>query len=185
MLQALAGAGWGLLAVALYHLLPMTFDTLAWRALLPATQRPSLAFLLGARWVREAVDNLLPVAQIGGELVGLRLLLRRGVAGAAAGASLVLDVTLAVLTQLLFTLLGLGLLLLVVRDAALTATVLSGVALGAAGLAGFILVQRRGVFSLLTRWLAGIGAGQRWLALAGGAGRLDAAIGKLYRDRCA
>ncbi len=45
---ALAGAGWLLLAVALYHVVPMFADTLAWRSLLSSEGRPSLSHLLWA-----------------------------------------------------------------------------------------------------------------------------------------
>ena len=178
---ALAGAGWGLLLIALFHLVPMLCDTLGWHVLFEPAQRPPFRTLLWVRWIREGVDNLLPVAQVGGELVATRLLVQRGTPGAAAGASVVLDLTFAVVTQLLFTIAGLGLLVWVTGSQALVEGVLSGVALGAAAITGFVLMQRRGLFELLVNWLSGMSGGRRWLGLVGGAARLDAAVGALYR----
>lgn len=180
---ALAVAGWGLAVVAVFHLIPMVFDTLAWAALFDGAAHPSLKRLTWMRWIREGVDNLLPVAQVGGELVGTRLLMLHGVAGSTAGASVVLDLTFAVLTQLVFTLIGLGLLVYVTGDGRLVGAVLSGVALGGIGIGGFIIVQRRGLFQVLVKWLSGIANGERWLNLVGGAARLDEAVKGLYRNR--
>ena len=179
--ESLAAAGWGLVVVALFHLLPMSIDTLGWRAVLKDPRRPPFTAMLWMLWVREAIDALLPFAQVGGQVVGTRLLMLYRVSGAAAGASVVLELTLSVATQLLFTLLGLGLLLLLIEhDASFTLTVIAGVCVGGATTAGFILVQKRGLFETLTRWLSNFADGQRWLTLVGGAARLDDAIGDLY-----
>lgn len=185
MAAALAAAGAGLVAVALFHLLPMTLDTLAWRALLRGAERPSFTALLGIRWIREAVDGLLPVAQVGGELVAVRLLRLRGIDGARAAAGLVVDVTLAVVTQLLFALLGLGLLWSTVGDDGLVGPLLVGLLIAAAAVSVFFLLQHRGLFTPFARRLPEGFGGRRWLALAGGAVRLDAAIRAFYRRRWA
>src|SRR5262249_57277548 len=79
-------AGWGILAVTAFHLLQIVFSALAWQALLESHLAPRLITFIGVRWIREGVNNLLPVAQIGGELVGARLLRQRGVPLAAGGA---------------------------------------------------------------------------------------------------
>ena len=58
------------------------------------------------RWIREAVNNLLPLAQIGGEFVVARLLQRRGVRLAEAIGGTIADLLLEMSTQILFTVLG-------------------------------------------------------------------------------
>jgi putative membrane protein len=178
--EALAIAGWGLVLVALYHLIPMMLDTLAWRVLLPSEFKPSLNVLVWIRWIREAVDRLLPVAQVGGELVGTRLLMMNAMPGAIAGASVVVDLTLAVLTQLIFTLVGLGLLLANIQNNGVVLGVLIGVGIGTLSFTGFVLVQKRGLFALLVGWLSGLAGGRRWLSLVGGAERLDNEIKAMY-----
>ncbi len=71
---------------------------------------PSWPVFFGLRVIREGVNGLLPVAQIGGHLVGARLLAKGGVPLGIAGASVAVDLTLEMLSQVVFTLLGVGLL---------------------------------------------------------------------------
>jgi hypothetical protein len=80
----LRSAGWGVLAVIAFHPLQMIFSALAWQALVPAPPTLGLTAFVGLRWIREGVNNLLPVAQIGGEFVAARLLRRAGVPVALA-----------------------------------------------------------------------------------------------------
>jgi putative membrane protein len=60
--------------------------------------------------VREAVDRLLPVASIGGGVLGVRLLRWRGIAAAPAGASVIVEIVLTLIALYVFTALGLVLL---------------------------------------------------------------------------
>lgn len=184
---ALAVAGWGLLVVALFHLLPLILDAAAWWALLPPGRRPHLAAVSFARWIRESVNSLLPVAQIGGDLVGIRLLTTFRVPGSVAAASVVGDVTVGLATQLLFTLIGLGLLLLVSDDPlALTVaySILAALALVLVALVAFVVMQRRGLFGGLARLSAATLGDGRWIsALRAKGARLDSAIDSLYSAR--
>jgi hypothetical protein len=95
----------------LVHAIQLSLTGSAWRALLPTSPSQSRIAFLRLRWIREAINNLLPVAQIGGEVVGARLLARQGVPLGLAGASATVDLTVEVITQILFTLVGIGLLL--------------------------------------------------------------------------
>jgi len=52
---AVAAAGWGLLAVTAFHLIPMAADTIAWRYLLEPETRPGFYKLLWMRWIGESV----------------------------------------------------------------------------------------------------------------------------------
>lgn len=113
ILDLVGQAGWfGIAAVIVFHLSQVLFSASAWRAVSgPLVRRPSLAMFCVLRWVREGVNNLLPVAQIGGEFVVTRLMQRQGVPLAPAIAGVVADLTIEMATQIAFTLLGLGLLL--------------------------------------------------------------------------
>jgi putative membrane protein len=137
---------------------------------------------LRARWVREAVDTLLPVAQIGGEVVGARLLTFGGASASLGGASVVVDLTLEVLTQFVFTLLGLGLLVGSGHYDATVRAVAVGVVIVLPLLSGFVLAQRWGLFSLLERMLIKAAEKRPELGLTGIAGLHDT-IQELYRDR--
>lgn len=180
--DALAGAGWGLLIVAAWHLVPLVLDTLGWHALYPAP-RPGFMRLLWARWIGESVNGLLPVAQIGGDIAKARLLVLKGRHGATAGASVVTDTTLGMITQILFALLGVVLLLQQLGQHHLVPILLLGVAGGGAMSVWFYKVQRAGMFAGLARALQKVAGSSDWLNLVGGAEALDAAISNIYDRR--
>jgi len=113
VLQALAGAGWPLLWLVPLHIAPLALDAAGWRLLLAprdAGQRARWPVLLAVATVREAVNRLLPVAGVGGELVGIRIVTRRGLQATQVAASVVTEVVLTLLSLVLFAALGLGLL---------------------------------------------------------------------------
>jgi putative membrane protein len=182
VVAALRAAGIGLVAVAAFHLLPMLADALGWRRLLPAELRPPVRTVLWARWIGESVNGLLPVLQVGGNIVKAGLLARTGVGGPLAGASVVVDVTLVMLTQLIFTLIGLALLLLHLGGHQLALPVAVGVVVMGSIVAAFYAAQRQGVFGALAQLLAKLGRG-RWVSLVAGGDAIDASVAVLYRQR--
>ncbi len=109
---AVAGADtlhalWLLPALIGLHLIQLLISANGWRVLLP--QPPAgRGMFYRLRVVREGIDSLLPVAQVGGEVVGAQLLARCGTTLATAAASVVVDVTVEFLTQLVFLVTGLA-----------------------------------------------------------------------------
>jgi putative membrane protein len=102
-------AGWVLLLLVPYHVLPLLLDVMGWRVLiLGRTHLPTL-FLIAS--IREAINRLLPVANIGGELVGIRLLTRQGISGTTAASSVIVETLLNIVAQYLFLILGVACLL--------------------------------------------------------------------------
>jgi putative membrane protein len=181
--SALRRAGWGVPAIAALYPFALLVDTECWRLLLPAESRPPFAALLAPRWICDAVNGLLPSAQVGGDLVRARLLALRGVPGADAGASVVADITAGVVTEILFTLLGIGLLL---RSGGAGRTALAasaGLVFFAGLVAAFCLAQRGGLFARVTRLLARAAKIGDWKPVVGGAEALDAALAATYRRR--
>lgn len=178
--------GWGLAAVTLFHLVPMFLANLSWRELLPRESRPGALTLLWIRWIRESVNTLLPVAQLGGDLACARLVYLRGVPAVSAIASMVVDLTVSVLTQLAFVALGLALLMMRSLEPAVL-TVVWGVAAGmcilVAVMATFVLVQRIGMFDLAIRIGGGLLGSSMLARLNAKAAGIDRAIRALYRDR--
>jgi uncharacterized membrane protein YbhN (UPF0104 family) len=85
-------------------------EALGWRFLFDPDKRPSFRTLLWGRWIGESVDNLLPVAQLGGDLVRIRLFTKLGISGSLVAASLLTDLTLSLVTLIAFTFLGVVLL---------------------------------------------------------------------------
>src|SRR5262245_8112302 len=87
---AVGSTGWGLAFVAIARMVQMIAAGLAWRVLLPKEDVPPPAMFVLLRWIRESINNLLPVALVGGEFIGARLLASLGVGGGLAGASVLL-----------------------------------------------------------------------------------------------
>jgi putative membrane protein len=111
--SALVAAGWSsLVVVCIVHLAPIVLCTAAWRLLIPAPF-PSFGRCFQARWVREAVGNLLGLLPVTGELVGARFLTLAGATPMRAAASVVADLTAESVSQIFFTLIGLVILSLV------------------------------------------------------------------------
>jgi putative membrane protein len=179
---ALRAAGLGLLLVAAFHLLPMLGDAIGWRRLLPSELRPPVRTMLWARWIGESVNGLLPVLQVGGNIVKASLLARTGVGGAVSGATVVVDVTLVMLTQIVFTIIGLALLLAFIGGHPLALPVAVGLVIMGSILAAFYAAQRQGVFGALAELLVRFGRG-RWAGLVTGGDAIDASVAVLYRQR--
>ncbi len=99
---------WLLPALVALHMTQLLLSAQAWRVLLPVP--PAGWFLFHRlRLVREGIDSLLPVAQVGGEVVGAQLLARTGLQPGLSAASVVVDVTLEFLSQIMFLVAGLAL----------------------------------------------------------------------------
>jgi putative membrane protein len=107
-------AGGNLLWLAPYRLVFFLLYALGWAALLrpyDPRRRVGLAYLLWATAVREAIDRLLPVASVGGGVVGIRLIHLRGLPIAAAAATVIAEMLLTLVSVYAFTVIGLLLLL--------------------------------------------------------------------------
>jgi putative membrane protein len=113
LLLALDRAGWPLLLLLPAHCVPLLLDAQGWKVLLAPIdplRRASLWFLFRIACVREAVGRLLPVAGIGGEVVGIRLALARLDDTAGVTATVIVEVLITIVTQYLFC--GLGIVML-------------------------------------------------------------------------
>lgn len=181
--EALRRAGWGIVVIALFHLPPMWADALGWRSLLTQDKRPSHLTMLRARWIGESINDLLPVLQMGGNVVKAWLLADRGVPLGRAGASVVIDVTLVVLSQILFTLFGLGLAAPTIGGGRPLIVVIVGTAVMTILLGGFYFVQRRGFFGLVMRLSSRVLGGLGQSSLADGAATMDEEVKSLYSSR--
>ena len=179
--HAILGTGWGILAVIALHFPQMICSGQAWRSAVPSPAVPAPAVFFGLRWIREGVNALLPVAQIGGEFVGARLMALKGVPLSTAGASVTVDLTLEMLSQVIFTLLGLGLLFGHLQDMQIVRWVLTGSFAAAGVLAVFVFSQRFGMFALLERGLLRLAERQNWKGLKDIAG-LHRDIVTLYKS---
>jgi putative membrane protein len=180
---AVRTAGWGIALVALFHLLPIFLDTIAWWVLFPAAQRPHWQSLYWMRWIGESISNLLPSAMIGGDLLRARLAAIRGTPIALAAGSAIVDVTLGVVAQILFTLLGLGLLVLATGATNLIRPTLIGTLLGIAAIVGFYIAQRFGMFRFMSVIITRLVQSEEWSSLVQKGEALDQTVRELYGRR--
>lgn len=163
--EAIRQVGWGTAFVVGARAAAIANVGLAWWFLVRGENRVRPAVCMLLRWMRESINTLLPVAQIGGEIIGARLLTFWGVSGGRAGASLVVDMFIQVTTQLLFTILGLAILIAVGGDQDIIRYVVAGLLILAPGVFGFFLAQRFGAFDWLERQLMRMAESQKWAAL--------------------
>src|SRR5262252_10411675 len=104
--------------------------------LFPSEMRPQLRTCVLLRFVREAINVLLPLAQVGGDLIGAGLLTLYAVPGALAAASVIVDVLIQAATQFLFAIFGLLTLVTLEASEALARSAAIGIAIAALMLAG-------------------------------------------------
>jgi putative membrane protein len=162
ILRALEQAGWpGFLSLVGASILTLLAIGGAWRVLAPAGERNTryLTFVWG-RAVRDGAADVLPFSQIAGVFVGARAVILRGVSESFAYASTVVDLTAEMMAQIVFTAIGVAILLMRVSGLKLEDPVVAGplviIGLGIAAAAGFIAFQIRGgpvVEKLIGRFL--------------------------------
>ena len=178
---AVAAGGWGILAISAYRLINFIADAVAWRPLFRAP-RPPLGPLIAYRWMCESLNGLLPVAQVGGDLARARLATRLGVPGTEAGAVVLVDFIIGVLTQLVFSFLGAGLFLARGGGPAARGIAL-GLALAAIPIALFALAGRADPFRRTAAVLRFLVPWRAWTAFAGNAEALDRSLREVYGRR--
>jgi putative membrane protein len=179
IVAAFAAMGWGLALMIAVRMVLISGAGVAWWGLVPPEAGANIWTCLRLRWIRESINSLLPVAQMGGDLAGARLLAHASPSPKLAGASVIVDVFIQASTQLLFTLLGLAVLVAVGGDRDIARGVLVGLAVLAPALGCFFIAQWFGGFGWLGRRAMGLLMSFGGVHLAQGGG-LDAAIRVVY-----
>ncbi len=153
---------------------------LSWRMLLHSRRRGSFRLLLWGRLVRDATGEFLPFSQVGGYVLGARVITLGGVDPNDAAASTLADVTTEFLSQIVFV--GIGLALLAHRAPANFLLLPIGVGLCVAVVMGIgLVVVQRGGSSWFRRALLRI-AGRAAKAAVLGVGRLQSSLDVVYAE---
>jgi putative membrane protein len=180
IMATLAHAGWGLLLVALFHVLPLVLDAIAICVLFEhGSSRSPYRDSLLARWVGESANSLMPAGQIGGPVLMARHLAQRGMRMEAAAAAITVSTTLQTFAQIAFALMGV-IVLGALRTSALIASAFLAVQVG-----GFYLIQRRGLFSKLMRAVRRFSGQRDWSRWVTQAQAIDLAVEATYRRNAA
>jgi len=183
VIHLLLASGWSLLLLPLIWLPSMLPTTESWRLLFKPSHEPQFAVSFAAMWMGRAVNNLLPVATIGGEVVKARLITLKGCRGTDASASVLVDKTIQVLALIVWGLTGISLLLYLSIDDDLALITLTGFMLLAAGVAGFFYVQKAGMFHLLARLGEKLVKSDAWEGITNNAQEVDRQVISTYQRR--
>lgn len=140
-------AGLGVLLVPALYLPFVVLPALAWRLLFPPGRAPRLRVLLAGSWISLAINWLLPVAQVGGELARARIAHRHGSTGREALASVVIDKSVQVAVQLALTLIALTASLAFYPDERVLLGAIAFLVLFSLLLVAFVRAQQRGIFA--------------------------------------
>jgi len=180
---AVGAVGWGLVWISLFHLAPLIVDTGAWQILVARRHRVGIARLTGIAWIGESVNSLLPVALIGGGLVRVRLLGLAGVPTAVGGASVVVDLTVAVISLIVFSFAGVAVMVSTRLPGDSSFQLVVGLLVFSLIAGGFYWAQRCGMFLALARRLERLNGSDTAGALSHDAARLDRGVAAIYRRR--
>lgn len=175
--QQIWRAAWVVPLAVGIHVTQLGLSAQAWRIVTGAIEPGFVTWWL-VRWVREAVNSMLPVAQLGGNLVGVRMLARAGVPLAQGGAGVALDVAMEAASLAAFTLAGVGVLASIGVGHAWLPWLAAGAAALGLGVAGLLLAHRLGALRLVEAGfdrLAGL--------LPGKLSGLHSEFARLLRDR--
>jgi putative membrane protein len=152
---AVTSVGWrGFGLLLLYGVANFALLGMAWFALVPPWHgRQALTFAWG-RAIRDSAGDVLPFSQLGGMVIGARAVMLRGESAATAFGSTVVDITLEMIAQIGFILMGIAILFLrtpiVVDHMDLASAAVGGVLVAMLGAGGFVVAQRKG-FSWLEK----------------------------------
>jgi putative membrane protein len=179
VVRSLFAIAWGgFFVVCLIHLSLIVVMGIAWRVLV--TDGRAWVFIWG-RFVRDAGSEVLPFSPMGGCVLGVRAVTLTGMPGTAAAGSMIVDVTLEFFAKLVYT--ALGLIMLVHLRSELPDALPIAIGAAVAGLIAIalIIVQRHG-FGLFERFARLIGRG--WAdQTAAGAAAVRAVLTSIYRRK--
>lgn len=176
-------SGWPLLLVPLVWLPTTLLATRGWQLLFVPSQTPTYGQTFYAQWIGRSVNTLLPVATIGGEVVKARLLALWGVDPLHSSASAVVDKTVQVVVLILWGTVGILALSWLALDDGLAVAAAAGLALLGAGVAGFFVGQRAGMFGFMAKSAHRLTRKNFFGDLVGKAGEVDRIIRDIYRQR--
>jgi putative membrane protein len=125
------------------------------------------------------------VARVGGEVVGVRLLVRRGVPASTASASVIVELTLTMVAQVTFATIGLILLAGYPTVGPAVRVVAIGLVISVIAIPLFVLVVKRwgrSAFALMQRVIGALGGGEQ---VGGDPARFHEVLHSMYADRFA
>jgi putative membrane protein len=180
--RALASVGRGMVLVVLTRIATVSIAGAGWWLLFPGRRPLRLRTAVSLRFIREAVNTLLPLTQVGGDIISGRLLTFWGVPGAVGAATLIVDVLMQATTQFLFTAVGLVVLIALGTDRSVAWMAAMSLAVAAPLLGGFYYAQRHVGHRILRFIISRVSGDANWRLL----GTVDAVyqhLSAIYAQR--
>ncbi|HWE79731.1 MAG TPA: flippase-like domain-containing protein [Pseudolabrys sp.] len=162
VMAAIAESRWATAAVIALRVIAVGCAGLTWWLLFPAQPRPQPHICALLRYIREGTNALLPLAQIGGDVIGARLLTFWKIPGPLAAATVIVDVLAQAGTQFLFALVGFALVIAHGVGGTFIHDLAWALAVGAIALVGFYLAQRRWGEKVVSAVLKRLARGREW-----------------------
>ncbi|HEY1941692.1 MAG TPA: flippase-like domain-containing protein [Roseiarcus sp.] len=181
--DAVAAAGWGVVVVVVLRGVAVSAAGLGWYFLFPKSGwRPTAWTCVLIRFLREGASALLPMTQIGGEVIGARALTLRGAPASLSAASVIVDVLVQAVTQFLFAILGLATQASMRSEDSIRGTVAIVVVAAIPALGGFYLAQRPVGQRFVTAALRRLAGEREWLSF-GAIEALYSRFAAIYSNR--
>lgn len=160
--DAIAQSRWATAAVIALRVIAVGSAGLTWWLLFPAHPRPRARICALLRYIREGTNALLPLAQIGGDVIGARLMTFWKIPGPLAAATVIVDVLTQAGTQFLFALVGFALVIAHGVGGTFIHDLAWALSAAAFALVGFYLAQRHWGEKLVNAVLKRLARGREW-----------------------
>jgi len=161
VLQALVNSRWGTILVVIARAVALAGAGIGWWLVL-TPKRPGASIFIGLRYIRDAINTLIPFAVVGGDVIGARLLAHFGAAASAAIASVLVDIFLQVVCLTILLLAGLGIVADLVGTHRVTGVALTILVIAVPAVTGFFLTLNFGAFEPVVRRLVAFGEKHQW-----------------------
>jgi putative membrane protein len=163
VMAAIATSRWATVFVTAARAIALAGAGVGWWVLLPNRLRGPCVFVL-LRFVREAINSFFPLAVVGGDVIGARILAQFGVTTKLAVASVLVDIFIQVVCLIVFVLAGVGIVAGLVGNRTIIATATVLLAIAVPAVTGFFLALNFGAFEPVVRWLIAFGEKRQWSA---------------------
>jgi putative membrane protein len=183
ILALLSVSGFSLLLLPLVWMPCLFAAVYSWHLLFPVKRIPPFKELFLALWMGRAINTLLPVASIGGEIAKARLLILWGRGGVDASASVLVDKTVQALALVPWAIIGTALLVYLAIDNELAKLIMLGTFLLGLGIVGFVIIQRAGLFGFITRFIGKFHTSDGWGTITNNAHDVDLVVKEIYSNK--
>ena len=176
-------SGFSLLFLPIVWLPSLIIAVISWYYLFPNKIIPPFKELFLALWIGRAINTLLPVATIGGEIAKARLLILWGKPATNVSASVLVDKTVQALALIPWAIIGVALLIYLAVDNKLAMLLMLGTLLLSLGITVFIFFQKAGIFSLVAGMVGKFNTSDNWGEIKLKASDVDKFVNEIYSNK--